>query len=305
MQNVFTLIKRITKTGLNNFIRNGWLSTATVSVLSITLFMIFGLIMISVLTESLIKDLQSRVDVSVYFNKDTKEPDILNMKNDLLVLNEVKSVDYTSEDDALVEFRERYSENEIIIQSLDALEENPLEASLNIKAKDPDQFESIVVVMEKEDYAELVSKISYYENKDIIDKLGSLISSIRTVGFSISVVLVVIAFLVSFNTIRITIYTMREEIGVMKLVGATNWFVRGPFIIEGLLYGIVSSLATVLIAIPILLISAPYVANFFPGIDLFEYFRANAFQIWLILFAIAGTIGALGSLIAMQKYLKV
>ncbi len=293
------------KAGISNFWRNGWLSTATVAVLSVTLFMILSLIMISVITETLIANLQSKVDVSIYFKKDAKEADILNMKNDILVLNEVKSAEYISEDDALFEFREKHSENEIIIQSLDALEENPLEASLNIKAKDPSLFGSIVATLEKEQYKEIVNKINYYENKGIIDALGVLISTIRKVGFGISVILVIIAFLVAFNTIRITIYTMREEIGIMKLVGAGNWFVRGPFVIEGLLYGLTSSLATIIIATPILFFSAPYIKDFFPGIDLFSYFNGNIFQIWLILFVISGTIGSLGSLIAMQKYLKV
>ncbi len=305
MTNIFTILKRITKSGFNNFWRNGWLSTATVSVLSVTLFMILGLIMVSVLTESLITDLKSRVDVSVYFTKDTKEADILNMKNDILVLGEVKSVDYISEDDALLEFREKHSENEIIIQSLDALQENPLEASLNIKAKDPSQFEGIVATLEKDQYKDMVNKINYYENKEIIDKLSSFISSIRKVGFSISIVLVIIAFLVAFNTIRITIFTMREEIGVMKLVGATNWFVRGPFVVEGLLYGLVSSLVTIVLVLPMLFFSSPLIANFFSGVNLFEYFVGNIFQIWLILFAVGSGIGVLGSLIAMQKYLKV
>ncbi|MBI3671685.1 ABC transporter permease [Candidatus Azambacteria bacterium] len=305
MQNILTIFKRIVKSGVNNFIRNGWLSTATVSVLSITLFMILGLILVSVATETLIGDLKSRVDVSVYFKKDAKEPDILSMKNDVLALAEVKSATYISEDDALLEFREKHSGNEIIIQSLDALEDNPLEASLNIKAKDPSQFGSIVATLEKEQYKGIVSKINYYENKGIIDKLGVLISTIRKVGFGISAVLVVIALLVAFNTIRITIYTMREEIGVMKLVGASNWFVRGPFIVEGLLYGLTSSVATILLALPVILFSSPYIKSFFPGVDLISYFTSNLLQVWLILFVISGMIGSLGSLIAMQKYLKV
>jgi len=305
MTNIFTLIKRISKTALNNFLRNGWLSATTVSVLSITLFMILGLIMASVLTESLITNLQNRVDISVYFNKNTQEVDILNVKNELLGMPEVKSVDYISEDDALAEFREKHSQNDIIIQSLDALEENPLEASLNIKAKDPSQFPKIAEFLESEKFQEMIHKVNYFENQDIINKLNSLVSTIRKVGFTASAILALVAFLVAFNTIRITIYTMKDEIGVMKLVGAANWFVRGPFIIEGVFYGLAASLLTIIIAIPILYASNPYVMGFFPDMNLFNYYLDNIVQIWLILFAVGGVVGVLGSFISMQKYLKV
>ncbi len=305
MQHILTSLKRITKTGVSNFIRNGWLSTATVSILTITLFVVLFLLMMSVLTESVIINLQNRVDVSVYLKKDTKESDILKMQNDLIALSEVKSVDYVSEDDALMEFREKHKDNEIIIQSLDVLEENPLEASLNIKAKDPSQFKTIVEFLESGQYKDIISKINYYENQEIIEKIGVLISSIRKIGFTISIALTIVAFLVAFNTIRITIYTMKDEIGIMKLVGATNWFVRGPFVVEGFLYGFVSSLVTVILAFPVLYFSSPFIKKYFYDIDMFAYFQENLVIIWIILLVVGVVIGALGSIIAMQRYLKI
>ncbi len=305
MKNIFTVFKRVIKAGIINFFRNGWLSTATVSILTIALFVILSLILVSVLTESVVLNLKNRVDVSVFLKKDIKESDALKIKNDLLSLSIVKSVDYVSEEDALIAFRESFSDNDVILQSLDFIEDNPLEASLNIKANDPSKFSEIVNFLEREEYSEFINKINYYENEDMINNLNSLISTIRKVGFSVSFVLAIIAFLVAFNTIRITIYTMKDEIGIMKLVGATNWFVRGPFIVEGLFYGLVSSVTAVLLALPILFFSAPSIENFFYGVDLLTYFKDNIITIWLILFAIGGVIGSLGSLIAMQKYLKV
>ena len=305
MTNIFVSLRRIVKTGFTNFWRNGWLSAATVSVLTITLFMVFSLIMLSVLTEALIIDIQNRVDVSVYLKKDVKSADALSLRNDILALPEVKIAEYTSEEDALIAFREKHSENEIIIQSLEALEENPLESNISIKVQDPSQFKKVVDFVEKEEYADIVNKVNFYENEEIINRLQTLISSIRKIGISISFVLLLIAFLVAFNTIRITIFTMKGEIGIMKLVGAGNWFVRGPFVIEGALYGVASSILTVLIAWPILFFSSPYIAGFFSGADLLQYFKDNFLQIWLILLVIGSTVGSLGSLIAMQRYLKV
>jgi len=305
MTNFFVPFKRITKAGFSNFWRNGWLSAATVSVLSITLFMVLSLIMMSVLTEAVVVDIQNRVDVSVFLKKDTKNADALALRNDLLALPEVKTALYTSEEDALIEFREKHSENEIIIQSLEALDENPLESSIRIKAQDPSQFNGIVDFVEKEEYTEIVNKVDFRDNEELINRLQTLISSIRKIGLSASMVLILIAFLVAFNTIRITIFTMKGEIGIMKLVGAGNWFVRGPFIVEGALYGITSSILTVLVALPMLFFSSPYIEGFFSGADLFQYFMDNFLQVWMILLVIGATVGSFGSLIAMQRYLKV
>lgn len=305
MKHHITSAKRIVKAGLNNFLRNGLLSTATISVLSVTLFIILSLILVFVMTEALVLNLQNRVDVSVYFKKDVKEENILKVRNDLLALDQVKSVDYISEDSALTNFREKHTENLIVMQSLDIIEENPFSAILNVKAKDTTQFASVASFLEKDNYKEFIDKVNYYENEELINNLNSVVSAIRKVGFAASGVLAVIAFLVAFNTIRITIYTSKDEIGIMKLVGAANLFIRGPFFVEGFLHGLISSIVAVLIAYPILYFVSPHIEGFFTGADIFGYFADNLIKIWLILFFIGSFLGSLGSLIAMQKYLKI
>lgn len=305
MKHHITSAKRILKAGFNNFIRNGLLSTATISVLSVTLFIILSLILVFVLTEALILNLQNRVDVSVYFKKDIKEENILQVRNDLLAIDQVKSVDYISEDNALIDFRDKHTENAIVLQSLDIIEENPFSASLNVKVKDTTQFSSVVGFLEKDNYKELIDKVNYYENEELINNLNAVVTAIRKVGFAASAVLAVIAFLVAFNTIRITIYTSKDEINIMKLVGAANLFIRGPFFIEGALHGFISSVVAILIAYPILLFASPHIEGFFPGADIFSYFTDNLIKMWLILFFIGAFLGSLGSLVAMQKYLKI
>ncbi len=299
-------LKRVIKTGVNNFFRNGWLSATTTSVLSVVLFIVLGLILLSVVLDASLNELKNRVDISVYFKKGTAQEDILSAREYLLSLPEVKEVEYISEDKALVIFREKHKNDETILESLDVIGENPLEASLNIKAKNPSQFKIIVNKIESnEKIKPLIKKINYYENKQLIDKLNNLILSIKKGGFFLSLVMLIIAFLVAFNTIRITIYTMRDEIGVMKLVGAANWFIRAPFLVEGILYGLASSIATILIALPVLYFSNSFLSSFFVGVDVFDYYLSNIFQIWLILFLIGGAVSILGSVVSMQKYLKV
>lgn len=298
-------IRRIIKAGLQDFWRNGWLTAATVSVMALALSMVMGLLLLSVLTEALISNLENKIDVAVYFNPGTEEIDILKIKNDLSALSEVKNIAYVSEEEALARFKERHKDDPVISQALEELDSNPLEASLNIKVKDTSQFPTIVSFLEKTDYEAIVSKVNYYENKDVIARLTAAISAIRKSGGVISIVLAVIAVLVAFNTIRITIYTLKDEVGIMKLVGATNWFVRGPFLVAGALYGVVASLATMFIFYPIVFVLSPAMGRFFPGTDLLAYFQHNFLTLWLILLVTGVILSVVGSIIAIGRYLKI
>ena len=302
---MLTVFKRIFKVGFQNFWRNGWLSTATVSVMVLALSVVLGVLLALVLSQALILNLQDKIDVSVYFKKGTIEEDIKKIQNDLLAKSEVKSVKYTSESDALEKFKEKHKENQIIIQSLSELDENPLEASLDIKATAPEKFTAIVSFLENKKYEEMINKVSYYENKEVIDRLTSVTSAIRKIGVAISLALAIVAILVSFNTIRIAIYTLRDEINIMRLVGATNWFVRGPFVVEGILYGAVSAIVTVAIFYPIVLFVAPYTDSIFPGSDLAGYYQVNLLRLWIILAVFGIAIGVIGGMIAMRRYLRV
>lgn len=302
---MITTIKRLFISGFQHFWRNGWLSTATVSVMVLALSVILGLLMVSVLTEALILNFQSKIDVSVYFKHGVAEDDVLAVRNDLLTQKEVKGVEYVSEDKALERFKEKYKDNEDILESLKVIDINPLEASLNVKVKSADQFPIVVAFLENAKYKEYISKVNYYENKDIISQLSAVISAIRKIGLVISLALALVAVLISFNTIRITIYTLKDEINIMKLVGASNWFIRGPFIAEGFLHGAVSSFLTMLIFYPIIFVVAPYTNSLFPGSRLFNYYQDNFFQLWIILMFFGMVLGVFGSMIAIRKHLKI
>ena len=167
------------------------------------------------------------------------------------------------------------------------------------------QFPAVVSFLERSEYQAIVSKVNYYENKDVIMRLTAAISAIRKGGAALSIILGVIAGLVAFNTIRITIYTLKDEIGIMKLVGATNWFVRGPFLIAGALYGVVASLVTMFVFYPLVFALSPAMSRFFPGADLLVYFQHNFLALWLILLSVGVVLSVAGSVIAIGKYLKI
>jgi len=301
---MFTSFKRIIKWGLKNFWRNGWLSTATVSIMVLTLLVITVLLMVNVVANAVLANLQSKIDISVYFKLDASEEDILRVKSQLEKLQEVEGITYVSQNEALLNFKEKHKDNPVLLQSLEELEFNPLEASINIKAKETNQYASINQFLESVYYKDLIDKVNYLQNKEIIEKLGKIIVDVKTGGFGLSILLALIVFLVTFNAIRLAIYSSREEINVMKLVGASKWFIRGPFLVEGLLYGLAATIVTIILLYPFFYFLSPKISSFLPIGDIFFYFKANLFSFFLLLLGIGVILGGSSSLIAVRKYLK-
>lgn len=302
--NMPATLNRIIKSGWLSFWRNKWLSSTAISVMSMAILGLTSLLLINVLVDSLTTNLEDKIDVSVYFNLDADEEDILNLRGDLIKLAEVKSVEYVSTEEALQRFKEKHQGNNVLMQSLEELENNPLEASLNVKAQQASQYESIVSFFSQKDYNNIIDKINYLENKAVITRLSSITDTIRQGGLIILIILAVLAVLVSFNTIRLTIYSSRKEIKVMRLVGAGNWFVRGPFVVEGALYGIISSLIALLILFPLIWYISPKVTSYLPGTDLFYFYQTNFFALFFLQLAVGVVLGTASSLVAIRRYLN-
>jgi len=296
--------KRIIKWGLKNFWRNGWLSTATVSIMVLTLLVITVLLMVNVVANAVLISLENKIDISVYFKLQIPEEQILEVKSQLEKLAEVESIDYTSQNDALVKFKETHKDNPVLLQSIDELENNPLEASLNIKAKKTSQYASINQFLESVHYKDIIDKVNYMQNKSVIEKLSKIVTDVKTAGLVLSLALALIVFLVTFNAIRLAIYSSREEITVMRLVGASNWFIRGPFIVEGIMYGLIATIITVLALYPIFYFLSPKISSFLPIGDIFSYFKANLFAFTFLLLVISVVLGVFSSFIAVRKYLR-
>lgn len=302
---MFLTLNRIIKFGLLNFWRNGWLSTATVLIMSITLSVWTSIFLLNVVLTSVLNTLSDKVDISVYFNQNAKESDILALSEKLKNLEEVASVEYISVEDALVIFKKRHASDEILLKSVEELSNNPLEASLNILAKDASKYESVSNFLSQGQFRSVISKVNFTENKTVIERFNNIIDVLRQSGFVASLVLALITFLVAFNTVRLAIYSSREEITIMKLVGASNWFVRGPFIVEGVLHGLAASGFAFMIIIPGVAALGPKLFNFLPDINLVTYLGDNFWS--LLLFQTLGGIalGVFSSWFAIRKYLRV
>jgi cell division transport system permease protein len=304
-------LRRIIKTGFVNFWRNGFISTSSVVVMTITLFVMGSLIFINAMLDSSLELLRDKVDINAYFTIDASEESMLAIQTRLEQLDEVERVLYTSREDAEVRFRERHKDDEIEIQALNELGTNPLLASLSIKAKDPSHYERIAEFLQADestvstDGIPIVAKINFNDNKTAIEKLQMVIKGIETFGFILSVVLIVVSIVIVFNTIRMTIYISREEIAVMRLVGASDMYIRGPFVFSGVMTGIISATITLIAFYPLAIWLGPATQEFFGNFNLFLYYTQNFGNIFLIIMLGGAFLGAFSSFLAVKKYLRV
>jgi cell division transport system permease protein len=302
------VLKRIIKAGLVNFRRNGIVSWASVLVVTITLTVIATIILLQAVLAYSLDQIKNKVDVTIYFTVDADEDKIIALKESIEKLPEVASVSYTSAEEALRIFRERHENDYPTIQALDEIGENPLGAYLNVKAKEVSQYESIANFMKSDNAlvlgsVSIIDKVNYYQNKIVIDRLNSIIDGANKLGFIITLLLIIISVIITFNTIRLTIFISKEEIGVMRLVGAGKMSVRGPFLVEGAVYGVIATIITTLLLWPATAWLGRNMTSFF-GLNLYDFFVSNFFQIFIIILLSGVALGVVSSLFAIRKYLN-
>jgi cell division transport system permease protein len=307
---IFTTAKRMIRSGFVNFWRNGFLSFSSIVVLTLSLLVIASLMFFSALSDRYMTDIKNKVDVNVYFALSAKEADILTLKKTIESLPEVASVTYISREQALAEFNRRHEDNTRILQGLQEIGTNPLPAALNIRAKEPSQYESVARFFEgknalSKDGTAFIESVNYNKNKVIIDRLGTIISVVEQVGFAISIILALVAIIISFNTIRITIYHARDEIKVMKLVGASNMFIRGPFVVSGMMAGFIAAVLTLVVLYPIAYYTSQVTAVFSSDVTLLSYYISNFVQVVVVVVGSGVVLGAVSSYLAVRRYLNV
>jgi cell division transport system permease protein len=279
--------------------------------MTVTLFVIGSVIFLGAMLDSSLGQLRNKVDINVYFVTDADEAKILDLKSQIEQLPETASVEYVSREQALENFRKRHEDDHLTIQALDELDENPLGALLNIRAKETSQYESIASfldgdnVLGNDGQADIIDTVNYFQNRVAIEKLTQIINSAERLGLIATFVLIIISIMITFNTIRLAIYTSREEISVMQLVGASQTYARGPFIVEGILYGVASAILTLVLFYPLTFWLGPFTADFFGDINIFEYFIGNFGQLFSVILLSGIFLGAISSYLAVRRYLKV
>ena len=306
-----TQSKRIIKAGVLNSMRNPFLSFSSIFIITITLFVIG----ISLLGDRVLSDVldtsRNKVDTTVYFVQGTPEPQIFEFQNKIRnMLSKVKSVAYVSQEEALVEYRKRHENDLRLLEGLDILGENPLRARLSIKVFDAADFESIANFLQNEDILSdnprtIIDKIDYYQNRVVIERLTSIINTISILSNALISLFAFISFLIIYNTIRLVIFTSKEEISVMYLIGAGSLHIKGPFIISGLIYGVISSIVATALLYPFVVWASSISSVFFSETEsLVSYYISNLWFILLVLIALGGVLGAISSWVAVRKYIK-
>lgn len=300
---MITSFRRVVRSGFIGFWRNAYVSLASIFVITIALFVIGSTMIIDQLLTVSLSQLQAKVDINVYFTPTATQGDIDALTASVKALPDVAAVTYTSREDALAEYRTKNQNDSVAMQALEELPENPLGATIAIQARETSQYESINQFLQEQKNP-IIDEINYTRNKESIDKLTHIIDAVKQASFVTLLVLLAAAIMITFNTIRLAIFTAKDEIGVMRLVGASNGFIRGPFMLQGIMYGVISGVLALCILYPIVLWLGPKTAVFFE-LNIFDYFVSNFTYIFGVLIGIGVALGLVSSTLAIARYLRV
>jgi cell division transport system permease protein len=303
---MLTSLKRILKFSWLGFLRNKALVLEVIFVMTISVSLITCLFMFQGISEFLISYLQDKADISVYFNQNTSEQEIVKVEEALYQFsNEIESVEYISQEKALQIFTETHKNDPDSLEALEQVGDNPFLPSLVIKAHNPIYYIQISNFLSQDSFKDVINKIPYYDNKKVIDRLSAITDTIKTITIGLALFLGLLAILITFNTIKLGIFAAKDEISTMRLVGATNWFIKGPFVIQGILYGLISILVVDILFFVFLIFFSPKLQVFFSGFNLFNYFQTEYTSLFLIQIIFIGIVSIISTLLALNKHLKV
>lgn len=296
---------RTFKEGFVNFFRNGWLSFATISVLAISLYIISVTFFIWVMADVVLKSIEEKINISVYFQPEVSEEEVLEIKGVFVGIEGVKSVEYVSKNQAFDEFKNLGESDPSIKKALELIGENPLLSSLVIRAHSSEKYESIDQAVQNAGLGEKINRISYKENKDSIERFNNIIKIIKEIGLALGVIFVAVAVMITFNTIRITIYSHKQEFEIMRLVGASNLYVEMPYVFEGIFYGISASIVSVIALFGTVKFMSSFANKIVPGYNLVSYYLDHLLLIFSSLIVLGIILGIISSFIAIRRYLKI
>lgn len=304
---MFTSIYRVIKFAFQNFWRNFWLSIITISMLVLTLLTVNILVVLNLVTDKAISFVENRIEVSVYFNENANVAKVSEALTYLRTLSQVKDVQEIPADEALRIFKQRHANDPAILKSLDELGKNPFGPTFVIKAYKAKDFDSIIAALDNPRFRDEIRQKDFSDYQSIVGKIRQTTSEIRMGGLILSGIFFLIALLIIFNTVRIAIFIHRDEIGIMRLVGASSGFIRAPFLVETILLSLFSVLIVMAIVYPSLAFIEPKLNQYFGSetTSLVSYFEQNGWKIFgaqflALLFVTMGSTS-----LALRKHLKV
>jgi len=307
---MLTTLRRICVNGARSFGRSGSVSFATVLIMTVTLAIVALLLFLSAILSHTLSSIRDKVDVNVYFVTSAAETDIVSYQRRLAEIPEVERVTYTSREEALQAFRLRHEGDDLVLQALEELGDNPLGASLAIKARDPSQYETIANFLTNDPATNsagesLVDRVNYFQNKVVIDRLTAAIDATERAGLIIVLLFAFASAAIAFATVRLAIYTARDEIAVMRLMGASNMFIRGPFIVAGIIAGLLAAAIVLVLFYPIAWYVSGALSSWLGGFSLFTYYTEEFARFFLVIVGSGIVLGGVASYFAVRRYLRI
>jgi len=302
---MFIATTRVIKFAFKDFWRNLGLSLMTISILMLTYLSLNLLVIVNFFTDAAIQTIENRVDVSVYFGPDVSDDRILGVRGNLISLPEVKDVQFISRDQALAQFKLNHAAEPEILSALQEVGENPLGAVLVIKAKDAASYGPILEALDSPAIKSLVAEKTVEDHRALIERLTTVTNKVQKAALGLSLVFALISLLIVFNTIRVAIYIHREEIAIMRLVGASSNFVRLPFLIETFLFNVIALGVVAALVYPALGIIEPAARAFFDAdIGIVGYYQAHWLQIFGYQLGAVTFLSLTATALSMGRYLK-
>jgi cell division transport system permease protein len=305
----YITIERIIKNGFINFGRNIWLAIAAIAMMGITLTILLFAIIANATFSHTIKDLTNHIDVSVYLKDTVTDNQRQELINNIKSLDNVDSVTYVNKAAALAKYEKDNAGNPLLLSAISQTD-NPLSTELHIKPKDPNRLDTIKAYLDKPSILALQSDATSYsgDRKAAVDKITKATHFMQQAGVVGIIVFIIISMLIIFNTIRMTIFNRRDELVIMRLLGASPGYIRGPFIVETMLYGAVAAAISLIICGTLFAISSQTLeASSLGLLDIGYSSHYYSDHLWLILtvqIVVGIMIGAVSSAVATRRYLK-
>lgn len=298
-------VGRIIKFSLQDIVRNMSLSIMTVLILILMLLSINTLIVVRVLTDQSISSVKDQIDVSIYFDPAATDEQVKEVRDFVSAMPEVTEEKYLTKDQVLQDFKKTYSGNTEIIESLDELGGNPLGSTLIVKTREPRDYEKIITALSVPEYESIIEAKTFGDTETAIERIETITIQVERFTYALTALFAIIAFVIIFNTIRVAIYTQRAEIGIKKLVGATNWFISGPYFVESLVFSIVSIIISTGVVWFTLKFLDPYMSVIFESeAVLTNYFTSHILFLLGIQFGTVFLLTLFSSMLAMRRYLR-
>jgi cell division transport system permease protein len=302
---MFLSIARIIKFSFQDIVRNIWLSIVTIIILVLALFSINMLLVVKIVGVTAVGAIKEKIDINLFLKTTAEENQILALKAKIASMEEVKDVTYVSKADALENFKKNHEEDPELLDALRELGKNPLTPSLIIKPKNLDSFDNLINKLNAiEDNA--IESRNFTNYKVMLNKINNITTKVSDAGLVLSTIFILITLLVVYNSVRVAIYTHRREIMIMRLVGASRWFIQMPYLLSSIIYTFIGIVIIMSIFYPFLSLLQPYFEAFFVGynIDILNYFYVNIIKIFGLEFIGAALINIFTSYLAVRKYSK-